>query len=308
MDLLFAPLEGITTYIYRNAHSEMFGGCDCYYAPFITPSDNEKRSTKGLRDVSPAKNKKIKLKVQVLTNDAPSFVKFAEKIKAAGYDELNINLGCPSSTVTKKGKGSGFLKEKDKLDRFLYDIFEKSDIKISVKTRLGYSEHDEIEELIKIYNKYPLELLTVHPRTSEDYYNGVPDYNAFLYVMEKSKNALCYNGDILTAEDYENTKKRFCGINAVMLGRGAIQNPAVFREINGGARLKTEELIAFTKRISAEYAEVMGSEFFALNKLKEIWMYCMRNFPEEKKILKAIKKATKPSELQNALLFLPEIK
>ena len=66
--LYFAPLEGITTYMYRNIHNEMFGGCDAYYAPFITPSDNEKIGRKGFRDVLPENNAGVNLKLQVLTN------------------------------------------------------------------------------------------------------------------------------------------------------------------------------------------------------------------------------------------------
>lgn len=84
MKLYFAPLEGITTYVFRNTHKEMFTGCDGYYAPFITPGDNEKVNLKGLKDIIPGNNKNIQIKPQVLTNNAEAFLKFAEKIKAAG--------------------------------------------------------------------------------------------------------------------------------------------------------------------------------------------------------------------------------
>ena len=91
MNLYFAPLEGITTYTYRNTHAEFFGGCDAYYAPFITPSDNERLSIKSLRDIVPDKNKGVRLIPQVLTNQSQSFMKFEEKIKELGYKEININ-------------------------------------------------------------------------------------------------------------------------------------------------------------------------------------------------------------------------
>ena len=135
MKLYFAPLEGITTYTYRNTHREMFGGCDQYFAPFITPSDNEKLSIKCLRDIVPEKNSSVKPIVQVLTNKAESFLKFEEKIKALGYSEVNINLGCPSGTVVKKNRGSGFLREPEALERFLEEVFSASELKIAIKTR-----------------------------------------------------------------------------------------------------------------------------------------------------------------------------
>ena len=92
MKLYFAPLEGITTNVYRNAHFEMFGGCDEYYAPFITPSDNEKITRKGLKDIFPEENR-YNLKIQVLANKSEAFLKFEKKVASLGYDEININLG-----------------------------------------------------------------------------------------------------------------------------------------------------------------------------------------------------------------------
>ena len=307
MDLYFAPLEGITTHIYRNAHAEIFGGCDAYYAPFITPSDNEKRNTKGIRDILPEKNSGITLKAQVLTNDAPSFLKFAEKIKAVGFDETNINLGCPSSTVVGKGRGAGFLRDTEGIDRFLYDIFSADSIKISVKTRIGFGSGEEMDELMRIYNKYPLTLLIIHPRTRADFYNCEPDMKAFEKAYGASKNKVCYNGDIFSVEDYEKITNAFFNLKSVMIGRGAIKNPALFREIKGGKGLETGELIEFTERLKADYIEVLRSEIFTLNKLKEIWMYIMRNFPEEKKILKAIKKANKLIDFEKAINCLPDL-
>ena len=73
---------------------------------------------------------------QILTNDAKGFLDTVEKLKGYGYDEVNLNLGCPSSTVASKGRGSGFLGEKEALKAFLADIFEKTDMKISLKIQI----------------------------------------------------------------------------------------------------------------------------------------------------------------------------
>lgn len=307
MNLYFAPLEGITGCTYRNTHAEMFGECSAYFAPFINPSDQEKVSKKGIKDILPENNNSIDLKAQVLTNNAVSFLKFADKIKAFGFDEININLGCPSATVVRKGRGSGFLKDTDALDNFLYEIFDKSDIKISVKTRTGYFSGDEMEELMEIYNKYPLTQLIIHPRAREDFYNGMPDNNVFEKAYKMSKNKLCYNGNIFTAEDYKNIITRFPDIDGVMLGRGAIKNPAIFREINGGAKITTAELIEFSKKLAESYNKVLQSEVFTLHKLKEIWVYILWNYPEEKKTAKAIKKSRTIQEFMSLLSLLPKL-
>lgn len=306
MELYFAPLEGITTATYRNTHYEMFPGCDAYYSPFINPSDQEKVSKKGMRDILPEINKATNLKIQVLTNCADSFLKFADKVKPLGYDEININIGCPASTVVKKGRGSGFLLNPDGIDSFLYEIFEKCDLKISVKTRIGYYSADEFEEILTIYNKYPLSKLIVHPRTREQYYGGFADINAFSYAYNNTEMPLCYNGDIFKVSDFNKISEKFPKSD-IMIGRGAIRNPAIFREIKGGKAITTDELLLFTEKLIQNYSKVLLSETFTLHKIKEIWMYIIQNYPDEKKILKNIKKSTKLSQFISALEALPEL-
>jgi len=305
MKLYFAPLEGITTSVYRNAHFEMFGGCDEYYAPFITPSDNEKITRKGLKDIFPEENR-YNLKIQVLANKSEAFLKFEKKVASFGYDEININLGCPSSTVVKKGRGSGFLRERDALDNFLYEIFSQTNAKISIKTRTGFESGNEMDELMEIYNKYPLSLLIIHPRARSDFYKGEPDMDIFKKAYQKSKNKVCYNGNVFNASDFEDICKKYPDIDSVMLGRGAIVNPAIFRELKGGKKITTDELIEFSMLLLDRYNAVLRSDTYTLNKLKELWLYGMWNYPEEKKILKAIKKSDKLSDIVNAINLLPE--
>ncbi len=307
MNLYFAPLEGITTYIYRNTHASMFDGCDAYFAPFINPSEQERISKKGMKDILPERNAGINLKAQILTNNSDSFLRFIDKIKPLGYDEININMGCPASTVVRKGRGSGFLKTPDLIDKFLYEIFSQCDIKTTVKTRIGYSSGSEMEELIRIFNKYPISLLTVHPRTREDFYKGEPDMAVFENVYNVSDNKLCYNGNIFSADNFISIASRFPELDSVMLGRGAIANPALFREIKGGTPLTTAELIEFTSRLIDNYYEVLQSDIFTLHKLKEIWVYMMWNYPDEKKIAKAIKKSNTLTDFKAAIGRLPEI-
>jgi len=308
MNLYFAPLEGITTYIYRNTHFEMFEGCDAYYSPFINPCDQERISRKGIKDIFPERNEKINLKVQVLTNCSETFIKFEDKLYELGYNEVNLNFGCPASTVVKKGRGSGFLRTPDAIDKFLYEIFSNTDIKTSVKTRIGYSSEDEMENLMDIYNKYPISNIIIHPRTRMDLYNGEPRLNVFEKAYNNSKSSVCYNGNVYSKEDYKNITERFPLIEGVMLGRGAIKNPALFREIKGGKPIETRELIEFTNRLKNNYYEALQSENFTLCKLKEIWVYMLQNFPDEVKIAKAVKKSKNLFEFMNAINNLPELK
>lgn len=305
MELYLAPMEGITTYTFRNTHAELFGDCDAYYAPFIVPTENERLSLKSLRDIK-RENSKVNLIPQVMCSTADAFFEFERKIKEIGYDEVNINFGCPSGTVVKKARGSGALKDTKRLDRLLSDIFDKTDIKISVKTRAGFYSHDEFYDILKIYKKYPISKLIVHPRVREEYYRGEPNLESFKKAYEILREKLCYNGNIYSVEDYKNIEKCFPEIKSVMIGRGCVKNPAIFREIKGGKRLTTAELVNFSNTLEKKYLELFKSETNTLRKLKEIWMHAITNYPEETKIIKAVKKSSKLSELNNALNSLPE--
>ena len=307
MKLYFAPMEGITTYTYRNTHAKFFGGCDMYYAPFIVPSDKERVSRKCLRDILPEKNEGTPLRVQVLTTQADSFVKFEEKIKELGYSEVNLNLGCPAARVVQKGRGSGALKDKEKLERFLVETFEKTSFRVEIKTRIGFAEKSEANALLEIYNKLSMERLIVHPRTKLDYYGGVPHDDVFEDFYKNSKNMLCYNGNVFTLADYKRIEARFPKIEGVMLGRGAISNPALFREIRGGEKITTQELVEFSEKLIENYYAVLQSEIFTLQKLKEIWVYVLWNYPEEAKVAKAIKKSATLEDFKMAIRKLPEI-
>lgn len=306
MKLYFAPMEGITNYTFRNAHAEMFGGVDKYYAPFIVPTENERISRRTLRDIVPEYNI-APIVPQVLCNCNVAFAKFTEKILPLGYDELNINFGCPASTVVGKKRGSGALTDTLWLDKLLEKIFENPKITISVKTRVGFKDHAEFDEILKVYNKYPISLLIVHPRVREEFYKGTPNIATFEKAYNESNLKLCYNGNIYRVSDYENIASKFPNTDSIMIGRGAIANPAIFREIRGGAPLKTAELIAFSKLLEERYLALFNSDIYTLQKLKEVWIYALLNFPEEKRIIKAVKKAARLSDLNSAINSLPEI-
>ena len=110
----FAPLEGISGYVYRKAYEHYFGGIDKYFIPFIKPNQKGKLSSREKNDILPMHNQGMCAIPQILTNSAEDFIKTAERLGEYGYEEVNLNLGCPSKTVVSKGRGSGFLAEPDR--------------------------------------------------------------------------------------------------------------------------------------------------------------------------------------------------
>ena len=306
MNLYFAPMEGITTYTYRNTHYELFGGCDEYFAPFIVPTDNERLSMKTLRDIK-AENNIVKPSAQVMCTTGTAFCEFVKKVKPLGFTKVNLNLGCPSGTVVKKQRGSGALKDTNALDRFFDYVFDNADIEVTVKTRAGFYSHDEFPVLYNIFSKYPIKELIIHPRVREEYYRGVPNMETYDFAYRNKTHSLCYNGNIFTGHEYEEFIQKYPLTDSVMIGRGAVRNPAIFREIKGGGALKTQELINFSNILEKRYYKLLQSERYTLHRLKEIWIYSITNYPNEIKIAKAIKKSNKLSELNSAINCLPEL-
>ena len=149
MKLYLAPLEGITNHIYRKALYECFGGFDKYFIPFIRAKQNLNFSGREKKDIDPENNQGMYAVPQILTRNAEDFLHTASQLAGLGYREINLNLGCPSKTVVTKGCGAGFLERPDELERFLDYIFANTDLKISIKTRLGMDDAEEFEDYWK---------------------------------------------------------------------------------------------------------------------------------------------------------------
>ncbi|MDW7663058.1 MAG: tRNA-dihydrouridine synthase family protein [Bacillota bacterium] len=301
MQYYFAPLEGVTGYIYRNAHKKHFDGVDKYFTPFISPNSIRNFTTKELNDILPENNLGIETVPQILSNKSEEFIQTANALYDYGYREVNLNLGCPSGTVVSKGKGSGFLAYPEQLDRFLDDILTHSKMKLSIKTRLGITDPEEFYELIKIFNKYPIEELTIHPRVQKDFYKNTPNLEVFRASLPSIKAQVCYNGDLYKKDDYENFITNFKEIDRIMLGRGLISNPNLIGEIKGGNPLDKSRLKNFHDEVYENYQKVLSGDHNVLFKMKEIWLYMIQLFSNEKKYAKAIKKSDNLREYEKVV-------
>jgi tRNA-dihydrouridine synthase len=301
--IYFAPLEGITGYLYRNIFHKHFGGVDRYFIPFIQPKQHGHFSSREKKDILPEHNGGMKAVPQLLTNQAPDFLQTSSQLAQMGYEEVNLNLGCPSRTVVSKGRGAGQLGNLEELDRFLETVFKKAEVKISVKTRLGLHSPEEFAEIIKIYQRYPLSELIIHPRVQQEYYEGKPHIEAFVsaYQSYQEKEKLCYNGDIFSTADYEKLLNQVSDISKVMLGRGLLRNPDLAQRLKGEGRADKMQLKAFHDDLYQAYQEALSGQRTVLFKMKEFWVYMADAFEDAKKAAKKIKKAQKLSEYEQAV-------
>ena len=304
--IYFAPLEGITSYIFRNAFSGIYGHVDKFFTPFISPAEKSPMTPRERKDVLPENNAGTNLVPQILTNRSDFFIDAAKELHSMGYSEVNLNLGCPSGTVCAKGKGAGFLPETLALQEFLDDIYsyaESDNMKISVKTRLGYSDPDEFHDLLAIFNKFPVSELIVHPRIRSDFYKGEPRKEYFAYALEHSKNPLVYNGNIYTCKDYESLANEFgAGLDPVMLGRGLITDPSLADKLNGlAAETDFAKFRKLHDTVYHEYQKVLSPDINVLYKMKELWSYWQNLFDGCERDFKRMLKAKKCAEYEEAV-------
>jgi tRNA-dihydrouridine synthase len=301
MKYYFAPMEGITGYVYRNAHRKFFNQVDVYFTPFIVPTQNRKFTSREKNDFLPEHNEGLHLIPQILTNKGENFIWAAKELKQLGYEEVNLNLGCPSPTVVSKGRGAGFLGEPEQLHRFFDQIFSSLDIKISVKTRTGKDSPEEFGRLMEIYNKYPIKELIIHPRIQKDFYKNAPDWEAMKKAVSFSQNPLCYNGNLFSAEDYEKFTAAFPSIDRVMLGRGMVANPGLAGELKDGEKMEKSRLKAFHDEVLQGYGEIMSGERNVLFKMKELWAYMIQMFDGGEKYGKKIQKSQRLADYRAAV-------
>jgi len=307
MKCYLAPMEGITNYIYRRTYHQFFEPADKYFTPFINPHTTRSLNSKEKKDILPENNEGMNTVPQVLTNQAEDFIRVAKALKEYGYHEVNLNLGCPSGTVVSKKKGAGFLEFPTRIDHFLNETFEALEpleMKVSVKTRLGMLEADEFDQLLSVYNKYPLHELIIHPRVRIDYYKNQVDLDAFEKALMGSKNPVCYNGDIFTKEDYHRFIKRFGTVENIMVGRGVIGNPGLIGELRDKAPMDKDKFKTFHDQLLKEYEALKIGDRNTLFKMKELWYYMIKNFEDAKKPEKMIKKAQTLEKYKEAVRIL----
>ncbi len=297
----FAPMEGLTGYVYRNAHHAFFNNIDKYFSPFVAANKSGSFRKRELDDLAPENNQGLILIPQILTNNAKDFILMADKIRLMGYDEINLNLGCPSGTVVSKNKGAGFLSVPSELDKFLYEIFSWGGTKISIKTRIGIDKSDEFEDLLGIFNKYPIQELTIHPRVQKDFYKNKPNLEAFKYALSWSKAPLCYNGDINTIDGYHKFIAQFPEVDSVMIGRGLLINPGLTKEIRSSVKLDKNLLREFHDKIYSDYKRVLSGDVNVLYKMKELWTFIILLFSNHEKCLKKIKKSARLRDYEDAV-------
>lgn len=289
--LILAPIRGITDALYRNTFVRYFPGFDLAVAPFVTTHQGKRIKPGHLRDLALKKNSALPVIPQILGKDPDQFITLAQALKKIGHTQINWNLGCPYPMVANKQRGSGLLPYPDRIASFLQQL-DKLDISLSIKTRLGRFETDEILKLMPIFNDFPLTDLIIHPRTGKQMYEGTVDLDMFERCLALSRHPVIFNGDITSMEVFSRLNKRFKNVRGWMIGRAALANPFLPGQIKRRelSRDKVQLIRLFHNDLYSQYQATLFGPAHIMGQMKGIWFYLSQSFQNSNKILKKIRK------------------
>ena len=273
--LYFAPFHGLTTRGFRQVFFSHFSGIDAVLTPFLPAGEASILSEARFKDVLPLQQEPLPTIVQIIGQKKQEMIDTVLYLSDRGHERINWNIGCPMHQITRKKRGCGLMPFPDEIEQIVKSICKKTQVKFSIKMRLGMYHPNESLEIIHRLNKYPLDFICVHARLGTQLYDGIPDRDSFGKCFQQSKNLLCYNGDIFNPKDYHHLQQENPNINSYMLGRGMLKNPFLAEQIHGKEIPQAEQ----QKRFFAFYEDLTNMYFNtftkkgALNKLKEMWYY-----------------------------------
>lgn len=226
-----APMSGITDVCFRQLMDEM--GAGVLVSELVSAKGLVFNSEKTRRMIAIHKNPGTLVGLQLFGDYADDFIKVAHLVQEQGADFLDINLGCPVKKVVQKGCGSALMRDPAYLESFLTKIRRNIDMPLTVKMRTGWNEQElTIHECVAAAQNAGCEWVAIHGRTRLQGYQGLADWDLISEVKQRTTLPIIGNGDIRDPER-ACTLLHETGVDAVMIGRGALRNPWIFKQCTG---------------------------------------------------------------------------
>lgn len=304
-EIHFAPIQGYTDNEYRKVHSAFFDGIEFYYTPYLSIENcgnikmlseidnvNESLKSRTIPQLLPANLNEIKI--------------IADPIARAGFNKVNLNLGCPYPMVTRKGRGAALIDKPLLVAKMVDKLIEYFGFSVSLKMRSGLEYDNEIFNFLDYFPQSRVNQIIVHPRVAKQLYKGRANIDVFGKCIEKyPETDFIYNGDIVTLSDFKQIASTFPHQQKWMIGRGLLMNPALVCEIKTGnendEQKQASQFCAFARMLVAEIEHQSSNKEHALNKVKVQLKMLFMNMIFLKQIAKKIQKAKCCDDIKSLL-------
>ena len=235
--LALAPMAEVTDTYYRSLIKEL-GGVGLVVSEFISAEGltRDNARTKQMLAYSEAERP---VAIQIYGGDPDRMDDAAAIVEAEGVDIVDVNMGCPVRKVVSSGAGSALLKDFDRAARVVEKIRKRVKIPLTVKVRKGW-ESDDVLPLLKRFEEIGVAAIAIHGRTRNEAYSGASDWSYIAQVKSELRIPVWGNGDVKNPADARRMFEQ-AGVDGVMIGRAALHNPFIFRDIMGAGRLQPAE-------------------------------------------------------------------
>src|SRR2546423_2549354 len=227
--LALAPMQDVTALPFWKLMTA-YGGADVYYTEYFRVHATSTLDKYILRSITENPTGRPVI-AQMIGNDIPALIRIARELQRYPVAAVDLNLGCPAPVVYRKCAGGGLLREPDRVDSILGALREAVSTKFTVKTRLGFDSTAVFDELLPIFARHSLDLLTVHARTVKEMYWSEVHYEEIAKAVQAMPCPVLANGNVYSAENAEAILNQ-TQAHGLMIGRGAIRNPWLFRQIH----------------------------------------------------------------------------
>ena len=297
--LALAPMQDVTDLPFWRLMAQ-YGGADVYYTEYfrVYPTSNLERHI--LRSITENPTGKPVI-AQMIGNDIPSLVRSAKELQQYPIAAVDLNLGCPAPVVYRKCAGGGLLREPQRVDAILGALRDAVNIKFTVKTRLGFESTHVFFELLPIFAKHSLDLLTVHGRTVKEMYRSEVHYEFIAWAVAGLKCPVLANGNVYSAQKAAEVLE-VTGARGLMIGRGVIRNPWLFHQIGQYRRGETlfvprgEDVLEYVRALYYAVCSPDVRESAQVQKMKKYMNYLGVGVEPTGQFLHQIRRVTAKSE------------
>jgi tRNA-dihydrouridine synthase B len=271
--LALAPMQEVTDGAFW-ALVHQYGGADVYWTEYFRVHADSTPERRILQSIATNATGRPVI-AQMIGNDIAALVRTAKHLQRFPIAAVDLNLGCPAPIVYRKRAGGGLLREPDHIDRILGALREAVQIKLTVKTRIGFDTLDEFDRLLPIFARHSLDAVTVHARTVAQLYRLPVHYERIRQAAEALPCPVIANGHVHAATQAAEVLAR-TGARGLMIGRAAIRNPWLFDQIR--QHLRGETVTLPTGRQVAAYVRALWDSQACLGKPERVQCERMKKF------------------------------